>query len=220
MTIDCQEVSLDIIETALQRLVLGEAANEIRSAKELAAKAPGDDAVLKKVQKAAMMQAKQKVRGIRRIWCICVVVEEGRNNPFIYVFNESIRHFFLITKVLATPAFARHTVEAICKYASYMKRQEMEMERWRRNTGMRIPPDMQYTHEELPSLSSEELEKLRLARPANFAEASSISGLTPHGLVYLYHHVSKRNKLRDSERSEAGRNLVDREFANEGSVNC
>ncbi len=90
MIIDYQEVSLDIIETALQRLALGEAANEIRSVKELAAKAPGDDAVLKKVQKAAMMQAKQKVRGIRRRWCICVVVEEGRNNPFIHVSNESI----------------------------------------------------------------------------------------------------------------------------------
>ncbi len=93
-----------------------------------------------------------------------------------------------------------------------MKRQEMEMERWRRSTGVRIPPDMQYTHEELPSLRTEELEKLRLSRPANFAEASSISGLTSHGLVYLYHHVSTRNKLRDSERSETGRNLVDQEL--------
>ncbi len=73
------------------------------------------------------------------------------------------------------------------------------MERWRRSTGMRIPPDMQYTRKELPSLSTEELEKLQTARPANFAEAAAISGLTSHGLVYLYHHVSKRVKWRTAQ---------------------
>ncbi len=66
--IDFQEVSLDIIETALQRLALGEAANEIKSAKELSSKAPGDAAALIEVQTTAMMRAKQKVRGIRRRW--------------------------------------------------------------------------------------------------------------------------------------------------------
>ncbi len=60
-------MSLDIIETALQRLALGEAANEISSAKELAAKVPQDDAALKTFQKSAMIHAKQKVRGIRRL---------------------------------------------------------------------------------------------------------------------------------------------------------
>jgi hypothetical protein len=40
--------------------------------------------------------------------------------------------------------------------------QVKEMESWRRNQNLRIPADIQYTHEELPPVSAEELEKLRL----------------------------------------------------------
>ncbi|CAN0245644.1 unnamed protein product, partial [Discosporangium mesarthrocarpum] len=93
-----------------------------------------------------------------------------------------------------TPDFARETVEATCKYMNYLDRQIREMESWRKNQNCRIPPDMEYTHENLPSLSMEELEKLRAARPETFAAAGQLQGLTPHSLVYLYHHVSRRSK--------------------------
>jgi len=90
------------------------------------------------------------------------------------------------------------TVEATIKYKSYVTRQSRDMESWRRAQGVRIPPDLVYTHEELPTLSNEELQKLSLIRPATFADASQISGVTPQSLVYLYHHILKRSKRRDS----------------------
>jgi tRNA uridine 5-carboxymethylaminomethyl modification enzyme len=76
------------------------------------------------------------------------------------------------------------------------------MESWRRAQGLRIPPDVVYDRRSLPTLSIEELEKLSSAMPATFAEASQISGITPQSLVYLYHHVNRRNKARD------GRQLI------------
>jgi tRNA uridine 5-carboxymethylaminomethyl modification enzyme len=77
------------------------------------------------------------------------------------------------------------------------------MESWRKAQGMRIPPDLVYEHEKFPTFSKEEIEKLSSARPKTFAEASQISGVTPQSLVYLYHHITRRNRRRDSAKSAA-----------------
>jgi len=99
-----------------------------------------------------------------------------------------------------SPASVYDTVEASIKYKSYVRRQYKDMESWRRAQGLRIPPDVVYDHENLPTLSIEELEKLATNRPSTFAEASQISGMTPQSLVYLYHHVQRRNRQRDGGR--------------------
>jgi tRNA uridine 5-carboxymethylaminomethyl modification enzyme len=101
------------------------------------------------------------------------------------------------TPIESSPASVYDTVEASVKYKSYVRRQYQDMESWRRAQGLRIPPDVVYDHRNLPTLSMEELEKLRNLRPGTFAEASQISGITPQSLVYLYHHVNRRNKERD-----------------------
>ena len=100
-----------------------------------------------------------------------------------------------------SPPSIYDTVEATIKYKSYVTRQHKDMESWRKAQGVRIPPDLAYDHASLPTLSKEELEKLSTIRPATFAEASQISGITPQSLVYLYHQVTKRNKGRDNQRA-------------------
>jgi len=101
-----------------------------------------------------------------------------------------------------TPPSVYDTVEASVKYKSYVARQHKDMESWRKARGARIPPDVSYDRASLPTLSNEELEKLNLVRPATFAEASNISGMTPQSLVYLYHHVARRNKERDRKKRQ------------------
>jgi tRNA uridine 5-carboxymethylaminomethyl modification enzyme len=104
--------------------------------------------------------------------------------------------------VQPTPASVYDTVEASVKYKSYVESQHRDMESWRKAQGLRIPPDVVYNLESLPTLSNEELEKLNRARPNTFAEASQISGVTPQSLVYLFHHVKKRNRKRDGKRGQ------------------
>ena len=99
-----------------------------------------------------------------------------------------------------SPPSVFDTVEAAVKYQSYVQRQHRDMESWRKAQGMRIPPDLVYEHKSFPTFSKEELEKLSSARPTTFAEASQISGVTPQSLVYLYHHVTGRNRKRDGRR--------------------
>jgi tRNA uridine 5-carboxymethylaminomethyl modification enzyme len=103
-----------------------------------------------------------------------------------------------------TPSSVHDTVEASVKYKSYVRRQYKDMESWRRAQGLRIPLDIVYEHQFLPTLSIEELEKLRNARPNTFADASQISGVTPQSLVYLYHHVNRRNRQRDGRSGSSG----------------
>eukprot|EP00977_Amphora_coffeiformis_P010610 scaffold2501_cov174-Amphora_coffeaeformis.AAC.6 len=102
-----------------------------------------------------------------------------------------------------TPDSVFDTVEASIKYKSYVRRQHKDMESWRRAQGLRIPPDVVYDRINLPTLSLEELEKLSLVRPNTFADASQISGITPQSLVYLYHHVQRRNRQRDGRNTKA-----------------
>ena len=110
-----------------------------------------------------------------------------------------------------TPASVVDTVEAAVKYQSYVRRQAKDMDSWRKAQGMRIPPDLVYEHENFPTFSKEELEKLQRLRPTTFAEASNISGVTPQSLVYLYHYVTGRNRKRD------GRNDSKQLYADAGA---
>jgi tRNA uridine 5-carboxymethylaminomethyl modification enzyme len=89
-------------------------------------------------------------------------------------------------------SLVRDTVDATCRYMHYLSRQEMEMERWRRSQTMKIPPDVQYTRENFPSLSSEELEKLNRYRPGTFHAASQISGVSSQSLLMLYYFITRR----------------------------
>jgi tRNA uridine 5-carboxymethylaminomethyl modification enzyme len=92
------------------------------------------------------------------------------------------------------PISVRDTVEAHCKYYNYLKRQEGEMNRWRKYKLFPYPVDVNYTREEFHGCSNEELELLRKYRPANGHEASAIQGITAHTLAYLHNHFSRHKK--------------------------
>mmetsp|Transcript_10764 Transcript_10764/g.35653 ORF Transcript_10764/g.35653 Transcript_10764/m.35653 type:complete len:511 (+) Transcript_10764:403-1935(+) len=106
----------------------------------------------------------------------------------------------VLTKV---PSAARDTVAAICKYGAYVDRQDRELETFKRNDHLFIPPDIDYSPASLPALSSEEREKLDVCRPKTLADASNISGITPASLVYLYNHVTAPARRRRQKKDDA-----------------
>lgn len=68
-------------------------------------------------------------------------------------------------------------VETTIRYAGYMERQRVEIERARAAEHMAIPDDFDYSR--VRGLSSEVLEKLQRQRPATVGQASRIPGVTP-----------------------------------------
>lgn len=94
------------------------------------------------------------------------------------------------------------TVEASCKYSKYLDRQSNEMERWRSGGAVLLPPSLEYTRENFPSFSAEELEHLARERPVSLQAASQIQGLTPHALIYLHNRVTRNRAVNKKKISQ------------------
>jgi len=76
------------------------------------------------------------------------------------------------------------------KYAGYIARQDVEVDRQRRLAEKRIPAMMDY--QQLPHLRNEAKEKLSRVRPISLAQAGRISGITPADLVLLTAYLEGR----------------------------
>ncbi len=75
------------------------------------------------------------------------------------------------------------------KYAGYVARQEVEVQRQRRLAEKRIPASFDYAR--LGQMRAEAREKLSTIRPRNLAQASRISGITPADLALLMVHLDR-----------------------------
>jgi len=69
------------------------------------------------------------------------------------------------------------------RYASYVRRQELDVEALRKDEALRIPTDLDF--DSLPGLSTEVRQKLTRHRPATLAQAARIDGMTPAALLLL-----------------------------------
>ena len=84
-------------------------------------------------------------------------------------------------------------IELQIKYAGYIKRQQEQVDRFKKLERTRLPEDMQYTG--LPGLSNEVVEKLNSVQPLSLGQASRISGITPAAVSVLQVHLKKMGIL-------------------------
>jgi tRNA uridine 5-carboxymethylaminomethyl modification enzyme len=80
------------------------------------------------------------------------------------------------------------------KYAGYVARQDIAIDRQRRLADKRIPADFPY--ETLASLRIEAREKLARIRPLSLDQASRISGITPADLALVLAHLQRPTSRR------------------------
>ncbi len=79
-------------------------------------------------------------------------------------------------------------------YNSYLKRQERDLEIFRRDENVKLPLDLDYS--KIESLSSEVREKLNKFRPATISAASKIQGITPAAIMAVVIYV--KNKVKNT----------------------
>ena len=84
---------------------------------------------------------------------------------------------------------ARDQVEIQTKYEGYLKRQQEQIERFKRLENLKIPEDMDF--QSIIGLSTEVKEKLSKLRPISIGQASRISGVTPAAISILLVNLKK-----------------------------
>lgn len=87
-----------------------------------------------------------------------------------------------------TPAEAEQ-VELNVKYEGYIRRQEKQVEDFRRMEGRTLPPELDYAA--IGGLRLEAREKLAAVRPADMGQASRISGVSPADIAVLMIYLSR-----------------------------
>lgn len=87
-------------------------------------------------------------------------------------------------------------------YAGYLKRQQADVEAYRRDESLLLPDGLDYSS--VGGLSTEIRDKLNRARPATLGAAARIPGVTPAALTALLRHVRSRSPVLKGEASLAG----------------
>ncbi|MGD8308560.1 MAG: tRNA uridine-5-carboxymethylaminomethyl(34) synthesis enzyme MnmG [Chromatiales bacterium] len=82
-------------------------------------------------------------------------------------------------------------IEIQVKYAGYIGRQRLEIERQRRNESVGLPDDLDYAN--VRGLSSEIREKFLRHRPSTLGQAARIPGVTPAAISLLLIHLKKKS---------------------------
>ena len=87
----------------------------------------------------------------------------------------------------------RLEVQNQVKYEGYIKRQQEQVERFKKLENIALPENMNYA--ELPGLSHEVVEKLARVRPKSLGQASRISGVTPAAISVLQVCLRREGKM-------------------------
>jgi tRNA uridine 5-carboxymethylaminomethyl modification enzyme len=87
------------------------------------------------------------------------------------------------------PAIDLASAETTVKYAGYLRRQEAEIERSRKDERRRIPPGFPF--ENVPGLSAEVVQRLAQVRPDTLGHALRIPGVTPAAVAVLSAYVGR-----------------------------
>ena len=93
-------------------------------------------------------------------------------------------------------------LENDARYAVYLDRQLKDIESFKRDESLTMPPDMDYS--DVSGLSTELRNKLAMVKPRTLGQAGRIEGMTPAALTVLAAKARRRPKPQDRQAAEHG----------------
>lgn len=119
------------------------------------------------------------------------MVHDCRASEFLKRPEINYQHLLLVDE-LDLPALSPEVAEQVeiqNKYAGYIERQQLDIEKLRKSENTPLPEGLDYTR--VTGLSSEVMQKLNRIQPTTLAQAGRISGVTPAALSLLLVHLKK-----------------------------
>ncbi len=98
-----------------------------------------------------------------------------------FVSRETLQNLFPI--IAEIPADVFEQIEIDAKYAGYMKRQQADIDLFKKDEALKIKEDIDYS--KVGGLSNEMVAKLSKAKPSTIGEASRIPGVTPAAVMAI-----------------------------------
>ena len=105
------------------------------------------------------------------------------------VSRETLFCIFPELSEIPESVFNQITIEA--RYSGYMKRQQTDIELFKKDEHIKIKKDIDY--KKIGGLSREIVSKLNKIRPLTIGEASRISGVTPAAIIAILSYIRKNN---------------------------
>ena len=96
-------------------------------------------------------------------------------------------------ELAAVPAALRPQIEADCRYAGYIERQQADIDALRRDEAITIPAELDYSL--VGGLSAEARDVMRRLRPETIGQANRLPGLTPAAVVAVLRHLKRRQTV-------------------------
>ena len=96
-------------------------------------------------------------------------------------------------ELAAVPAVLRPQIEADCRYAGYIERQQADIDALRRDEAITIPAELDYSL--VGGLSAEARDVMRRLRPETIGQANRLPGLTPAAVVAVLRHLKRRQTV-------------------------
>jgi tRNA uridine 5-carboxymethylaminomethyl modification enzyme len=95
------------------------------------------------------------------------------------------------------PEEVREQVEIQLKYEGYIKKQQAQVDRFKKLEDKKIPLDMDYT--KANGISTEAREKLELIRPVSIGQASRLAGVTPSDISVLLIYLEQKRRRQENK---------------------
>jgi tRNA uridine 5-carboxymethylaminomethyl modification enzyme len=99
--------------------------------------------------------------------------------------------FPVFPKLKEIPTKNQKQIAIEARYFSYLKRQQQDIEIFKRDEKITIPNWLKFS--DIKSLSAEVIEKLQKVAPKTIGSASRISGITPASIMAIIVHIKKRS---------------------------